>query len=72
MHLIQTLLLKYIFLYQVYEEKERMWEREVRKIKSLYENRIKANQQKASKMEAALLNQTYQVYVYSNPSPAGT
>ncbi len=43
----------------------------MRKIKSLYENRIKANQQKASKMEAALLNQTYQVYVYSNAGPVG-
>ena len=31
---------------KVYEEKERSWERELRKIKALYENRMKANQQK--------------------------
>ena len=30
----------------MYEEKERSWERELRKIKALYENRMKANQQK--------------------------
>ena len=46
---------------KVYEEKERVWERELRKIKGLYENRLKANQQKASKMEQALMNQTLQV-----------
>ena len=33
-------------LLKVYEEKERSWERELRKIKALYENRMKANQQK--------------------------
>ena len=46
---------------QVYEEKEKMWERELRKIKGLYENRLRASQQKSSKMEQALTNQTYQV-----------
>ena len=48
-------------IFKVYEEKERSWERELRKIKGLYENRMKANQQKASKMEQALMNQTVQV-----------
>lgn len=48
-------------IFKVYEEKERSWERELRKIKALYENRMKANQQKASKMEQALMNQTLQV-----------
>jgi hypothetical protein len=48
-------------IFRVYEEKEKMWERELKKMKNLYEARLKANQQKASKMEAALLNQTYQV-----------
>jgi len=38
-----------------------MWERELRKIKGLYDNRIRASQQKSSKMEQALTNQTYQV-----------
>ncbi len=48
-------------LFQVYEEKEKMWERELRKIKGLYDNRLRASQQKSSKMEQALTNQTYQV-----------
>ena len=47
--------------FQVYEEKEKMWERELRKIKGLYDNRLRASQQKSSKMEQALTNQTYQV-----------
>ena len=34
------------YILKVYEEKERSWERELRKIKALYENRMKANQQK--------------------------
>ena len=54
-------------IFKVYEEKERVWERELRKIKGLYENRLKANQQKASKMEQALMNQTLQVK-YMSPS----
>ena len=48
---------------QVYEEKEKMWERELRKIKGLYDNRLRASQQKSSKMEQALTNQTYQVTI---------
>merc|ERR1719430_2119238 len=46
---------------QAYEEKEKMWERELRKIKGLYDNRLRASQQKSSKMEQALTNQTYQL-----------
>merc|ERR1719322_953685 len=38
-----------------------MWERELRKIKGLYDNRLRASQQKSSKMEQALTNQTYQL-----------
>jgi hypothetical protein len=38
-----------------------MWERELRKNKGLYDNRLRAAQQKSSKMEQALTNQTYQV-----------
>ena len=44
-----------------------MWERELRKLKGLYDNRLRASQQKSSKMEQALTNQTYQVkdiYMY--------
>ena len=40
-----------------------MWERELRKIKGLYDNRLRASQQKSSKMEQALTNQTYQVKI---------
>ena len=40
-----------------------MWERELRKIKGLYDNRLRASQQKSSKMEQALTNQTYQVTI---------
>lgn len=47
--------------FKVYEEKEKMWERELRKLKGLYDNRLRASQQKSSKMEQALTNQTYQV-----------
>ena len=43
-----------------------MWERELRKIKGLYDNRLRASQQKSSKMEQALTNQTYQVTRSSN------
>ena len=38
-----------------------MWERELRKIKGLYDNRLRASQQKSTKMEQALTNQNYQV-----------
>ena len=48
-------------IFKVYEEKEKMWERELKKIKTLYENRIKGHQQKSSKMESALMNQVFQV-----------
>ena len=53
--------IKHRIFFQVYEEKEKMWERELRKIKGLYDNRLRASQQKSSKMEQALTNQTYQV-----------
>ena len=43
-----------------------MWERELRKIKGLYDNRLRASQQKSSKMEQALTNQTYQVNMKFN------
>ena len=51
----------FIFSFQAHEEKEKIWERELRKIKGLYENRLRASQQKFAKMEQALSNQNYQV-----------
>lgn len=55
--------------FQVYEEKEKMWERELRKIKGLYDNRLRASQHKSSKMEQALSNQTFQVRSLAGLSP---
>lgn len=46
---------------QVYEEKEKTWERELKKIRDLYDSRLKGAQQKALKMEQTLTTQTYQV-----------
>lgn len=48
-------------IFKVYEEKEKMWERELRKIKGIYDNRLRSSQQKSSKMEQALSNQTFQL-----------
>ena len=42
-----------------------MWERELRKIKGIYDNRLRSSQQKSSKMEQALSNQTFQVCALS-------
>ena len=52
-------------IFRVYQEKEKYWEREIRKMKALYETQLKSHQQKSSKMEAALINQTYQVKLKS-------
>lgn len=51
-------------MFQVYEEKEKTWERELKKIRDLYDSRLKSAQQKALKMEQSLTTQTYQVYYY--------
>lgn len=45
----------------MYEEKERTWERELKKIRDMYDSRLKGAQQKALKMEQSLTTQTYQV-----------
>lgn len=46
----------------MYEEKEKTWERELKKIRDLYDSRLKGAQQKALKMEQSLTTQTYQVW----------
>ena len=51
-----------MIFFQVYEEKEKTWERELKKIRDLYDTRLKAAQQKALKVEQTLTTQTYQVY----------
>ena len=48
-------------IFSVYHEKEKNWEKELRKIKAIYDNRLKASQQRALKMEQMLTMQTYQV-----------
>jgi hypothetical protein len=46
---------------KVVEEKEKTWERELRKIKGMYENRLKSAQQRALRIEQSLTTQNYQV-----------
>ncbi|XP_071549189.1 uncharacterized protein [Panulirus ornatus] len=48
-------------IFKVYEEKERTWERELKKIRDMYDSRLKGAQQKALKMEQSLTTQTYQL-----------
>ncbi|XP_037090953.1 leucine zipper putative tumor suppressor 2-like [Pollicipes pollicipes] len=48
-------------IFSVYHEKEKTWEKELRKIKAIYDNRLKASQQRALKMEQMLTMQTYQL-----------
>lgn len=48
-------------IFKVYEEKEKTWERELKKIRDLYETRVKGAQQKALKIEQTLTTQTYQL-----------
>jgi hypothetical protein len=46
---------------RVYQEKERLWERELRRMKNVHENRLRAAAQKALKLEQMLMMQTYQL-----------
>ncbi|KAF0313189.1 NEDD4-binding protein 3-A [Amphibalanus amphitrite] len=48
-------------IFSVYHEKEKTWEKELRKIKAIYDNRLKASQQRALKMEQMLTMHTYQL-----------
>ncbi|PSN38556.1 hypothetical protein C0J52_14818 [Blattella germanica] len=45
-------------IFRVYQEKERVWERELRRMKSVHENRLRAGAHKAEQM---LVMQTYQI-----------
>ena len=49
-------------IFKVYEEKEKSWDRELKKIRGIFENRLKATQQRALRMEQTFLTQTYQVW----------
>lgn len=48
-------------IFRVYQEKERLWERELRRMKTVHENRLRAGAQKALRLEQMLMMQTYQV-----------
>ncbi|XP_054262360.1 leucine zipper putative tumor suppressor 2 homolog isoform X2 [Macrosteles quadrilineatus] len=48
-------------IFRVYQEKERAWEREMRRTKTLHENRLRAAAQKSHKLEQMLMMQTYQL-----------
>uniref|UniRef100_A0A1B6BYB8 Uncharacterized protein n=1 Tax=Clastoptera arizonana TaxID=38151 RepID=A0A1B6BYB8_9HEMI len=48
-------------IFRVYQEKERVWEREMRRTKTLSENRLRAAAQKSHKLEQMLMMQTYQL-----------
>lgn len=48
-------------IFRVYQEKERLWERELRRMKNVHESRLRAAAQKALKLEQMLMMQTYQV-----------
>lgn len=48
-------------IFRVHQEKERLWERELRRMKTVHENRLRAGAQKALKLEQMLMMQTYQL-----------
>ncbi|XP_018022778.1 mucin-17 isoform X2 [Hyalella azteca] len=48
-------------IFKVYEEKEKTWERELKKIRDMYEARLKASQQKITSLEQSLNSHAYQV-----------
>lgn len=48
-------------IFRVYQEKEKVWERELRRLKSIHENRLRTSAQKAMKLEQMLMMQTYQL-----------
>ncbi|CAG9772835.1 unnamed protein product [Ceutorhynchus assimilis] len=47
-------------IFRVYQEKEKVWERELHRIKSVHEERLRSSAQKALKLEQLLMMQTYQ------------
>lgn len=48
-------------IFRVYQEKEKAWEREIRRLKAVHESRLRASAQKALKLEQMLMMQTYQL-----------
>lgn len=52
-------------IFRVYQEKENAWERELRRIKAMGDNRLKTAAQKSLKLEQMLMMQTYKVNIGS-------
>ncbi|XP_073998633.1 uncharacterized protein isoform X1 [Rhodnius prolixus] len=48
-------------IFRVYEEKERAWERETRRLKALHETRLRSSAQRALRLEQMLMMHTYQL-----------
>lgn len=60
-HLRQTMEHNEQVIFRVYQEKENAWERELRRIKAMGDNRLKTAAQKSLKLEQTLMVQTYKV-----------
>lgn len=60
-HLRQTMEHNEQVIFRVYQEKENAWERELRRIKTMGDNRLKTAAQKSLKLEQTLMLQTYKV-----------
>jgi len=60
-HLRQTMEHNEQVIFRVYQEKENAWERELRRIKAMGDNRLKTAAQKSLKLEQMLMMQTYKV-----------
>ncbi|KAG5875184.1 hypothetical protein JTB14_033043 [Gonioctena quinquepunctata] len=48
-------------IFKVYQEKEKVWERELKRLKTVQESRLRASAQKVHKLEQMLMMQTYQL-----------
>nr|CAH7749291.1 unnamed protein product [Callosobruchus chinensis] len=48
-------------IFRVYQEKEKVWERELNRLKTVQETRLRASAQKVLKLEQMLMMQTYQL-----------
>lgn len=62
-HLRQTMEHNEQVIFRVYQEKENAWDREMRRIKAMGENRLKTAAQKSLKLEQMLMMQTYKVNI---------
>jgi len=62
-HLRQTMEHNEQVIFRVYQEKENAWDRELRRIKAMGDNRLKTAAQKSLKLEQMLMMQTYKVNI---------